>query len=108
MRAIIPGHVYELDHLDHDDTRVDDDTHEYLRFVHKERNAEGAFVTVRNGTTNEEVIACLIDRITGLNAGPWSCKENACAITKLEEALMWLNARTAKRQARGVEGTDTP
>ena len=108
MKALIPGHVYELDHLDHDSTRVDDATHEYLRFVRKERRPDGTFAIVPNGTTNEEVIACLIDRITWLNSGPWSCKENACAITKLEEALMWLNARTAKRQARGVEGTDTP
>jgi hypothetical protein len=33
------------------------------------------------------------------------CRENAIVITKLEESLMWLNKRTADRQARGVEGT---
>lgn len=108
MKSIIPGHTYELDHLDHDGTRVDDATHEYLRFVRKERDANGNFVTVQNGTTNEEVIACLIDRITWLNSGPWQCFENSNAIMALELALELLKARTAKRKARGVEGTDKP
>ena len=33
------------------------------------------------------------------------CRENAMAITKLDEALMWLEARTKNRITRGVEGT---
>jgi hypothetical protein len=32
------------------------------------------------------------------------CRENSLAITKLEEALMWLEKRTADREARKVEG----
>jgi hypothetical protein len=61
-----------------------------------------------NGTTNEEVIATLIERLQSLNQPPYSCKENACAITHLEEALHWLEARTRNRQKRKVEGTPTP
>lgn len=34
----------------------------------------------------------------------FSCRENAIVITKLEEALMWLNKRTEDRKQRGVEG----
>lgn len=33
------------------------------------------------------------------------CRENSCAITKLDEALMWLEKRTKDRTKRGVEGT---
>lgn len=33
------------------------------------------------------------------------CRENSIAITKIEEALMWLDARARDRQARGVAGT---
>jgi hypothetical protein len=36
--------------------------------------------------------------------GKFPCRENSIAITKLEEALMWLNKRTADRVKRGVEG----
>lgn len=35
-----------------------------------------------------------------------AAKETACAITKLEEAIMWLEKRTKDRIARGVEGTN--
>lgn len=35
----------------------------------------------------------------------FKCRENALAITKLQEALHWLNHRTEDRERRGVEGT---
>lgn len=35
----------------------------------------------------------------------FSCRENALAITKLEEALHWLEARTRRRVREQVEGT---
>lgn len=36
------------------------------------------------------------------------CRENALAITKLEESLHWLDARQRDREARRVEGRDQP
>ncbi len=61
-----------------------------------------------NGTTNEEVLSALIDRLKALNTPPFSGRENAVAITHLETALLWLQYRTQQRQQRGVEGTGTP
>lgn len=58
-----------------------------------------------NGCHNEDLIAIVIDRLQCLNQGDFACRENSIAITKLEEAMMWLNKRTADRKARGVEGT---
>lgn len=43
--------------------------------------------------------------IEGLNK-KFPCRENAVAITKLDEALMWLEKRTKDREKRGVEGTN--
>jgi len=37
--------------------------------------------------------------------GKFACRENALAITKLEEALHWLYARRMEREKRGVQGT---
>lgn len=54
--------------------------------------------------TNETVIAVVIDRLQGFQSGGFSCRENAIAITKLQEALHWLEHRTAERRKRGVEG----
>lgn len=58
-----------------------------------------------NGITNEQLIAILIHRLNNLNQPPYNCRENSLAITHLEEAGFWLAHRTAKRLARGVEGT---
>lgn len=58
-----------------------------------------------NGVTQEALLAILIDRLRGFQSGPYACRENAIALTHLEEALMWLQQRTVARIRRGVEGT---
>lgn len=71
-----------------------------------------------NGLTNEALLAVLIDRMRGFqhgrnpdgsfdfnSRGKFACRENALALTALEEALMWLQKRTLDRMRRGVEGT---
>lgn len=59
--------------------------------------------TSQDGTTLEEMLHVCIERLQSLNER-FSCRENAIAITKMQEALMWLNERTRERKARGVEG----
>ena len=58
-----------------------------------------------NGLTQEVLLAIVIDRLRSFQAGPFSCRENAIALTHCEDALMWLQRRTRARIARGVEGT---
>lgn len=58
-----------------------------------------------NGVTHEALIAILLDRLRSFQAGPFACRENALALTKLEEAQHWLHHRTLARMQRGVEGT---
>lgn len=48
----------------------------------------------------------VIDRLRSFQAGPFSCRENAIALTHFEEGLMWLQRRTVARIKRGVEGTN--
>lgn len=57
-----------------------------------------------NGCHNEDLLAIVIDRLQGFQSGDFCCRENALALTKLEEALHWLNHRTQSRIRRGVEG----
>jgi hypothetical protein len=61
-----------------------------------------------NGAFVEGVIEAAADRLRFYQSGKFACRENALAITKLEEALHWLQHRTSEREARGVEGTHTP
>ena len=60
-----------------------------------------------NGVNNEDLIAMVIRRLEGFQNSEFRCRENAVAITKLEESLMWLRKRTNDREVRGVEGTHT-
>ncbi len=68
--------------------------------------------TIQNGPVKEYgVNGCQVDTVIeaakliveGLNSF-FPCRENAMAITKLDEALMWLEKRKKDREARGVEG----
>jgi hypothetical protein len=58
-----------------------------------------------NGVSQEALLAIVIDRLRSFQSGEYKCRENACALTHCEEALMWLQKRTRDRLARGVEGT---
>ena len=58
-----------------------------------------------NGISDEALLAIVIDRLEGFQTGPFRSRYNALAITKLEEAMHWLEARTNDRAKRGVEGT---
>ena len=58
-----------------------------------------------NGAFVESVISAALQRLEYYQTSKFNCRENALAITKLEEALHWLQSRTAKREDRKVEGT---
>jgi hypothetical protein len=58
-----------------------------------------------NGVTHEVLLAIVADRMRSFQSGPYSCRENALALTKIEEAMHWLHSRTLARMQRGVEGT---
>lgn len=58
-----------------------------------------------NGLTHEAVLAIVADRLQSFQKGTYACRENALALTKIEEALHWMHHRTRERRARNVEGT---
>ena len=58
-----------------------------------------------NGITQEVLLAIVADRLRSFQDGPFRCRENAIALTKVEEAILWLQKRTLDRMRRGVEGT---
>jgi hypothetical protein len=100
MQVLTDGHKYVA-------TNFEDKTSgQIIQFIHKEPKGEGQvqeLVTISDGTTNEEILEVLIDRMNYLQS-KFPCRENAIVITKLEESLMWLNKRTADRVTRNVEG----
>jgi hypothetical protein len=59
-----------------------------------------------NGISNEALLAIVADRLKSFQAGEFSTKENAVALTHVESAMLWLHKRTNDRLRRGVEGTN--
>lgn len=98
MKCLDDCHLYHLDNFMEDHPAV---TLQFYRL-----DLDGARTP---GTTNEEVLRALIHRLQFLNekwmGGKFRCRENSVAITKLQEALMWLEERTKDRVKREVEGT---
>ena len=68
------------------------------------KNPDGT-ANPRSGAFVEDVILAAIGRLEHYNSTQFRCRENSLAITKLEEALHWMDHRTADRNRRGVEGT---
>lgn len=60
-----------------------------------------------NGITHEALLAIVEDRLNSFQEGPFACEENQKALDAVKEAQHWLQFRTLKRIARGVEGTHT-
>lgn len=89
--------------------------HEYVvTLPHVEGKAKSTNISFQNGPINEAgvngltqevLLAIVADRLRSFQAGPFSCRENALALTKIEEAMHWLHSRTLARMQRGVEGT---
>jgi len=61
-----------------------------------------------NGIQIEDLLVICEHRLQCFQAGPYPCRENALALTKIQEALHWLNHRTADRQDRNIERPQTP
>lgn len=59
-----------------------------------------------NGCHIEDVLRIALNRLNEHQKTEFACRENALAITKIEESLHWLNHRTAERIRQGVEGRD--
>ena len=58
-----------------------------------------------HGVLDTDLLEIVRDRLKAFQSGPYSCRENACALTHIEEALMWMNRRVEDRIERNVLGT---
>ena len=65
--------------------------------VHPTEGQNGAFV--------EDVLEAARQRLQFFNSTEFRCRENSIAITKIEEALQWLDWRTRARLIEDVENT---
>jgi hypothetical protein len=97
--------VHVLDHLGpggaHHDYIVNGDTFQVALNFQNGPIAEAGV----NGITHEVLLAILIDRLEGFQAGEYANEYNAAALDHLKSAQGALFDRTRERMSRGVEGT---
>ena len=72
-----------------------------IQFQHGARNEQGSTA----GVLETDLLEIVRHRLQCFQDGEYRTRENACALTHIEEALMWLNKRVADRKERGVLGT---
>lgn len=58
-----------------------------------------------HGVLDTDLLEIVRDRLKGFQAGEFATRENALALTHIEEALMWMNRRVEDRIERNVLGT---
>ena len=59
----------------------------------------------RHGVLDSDLLEIVRDRLKCFQNGPYATRENAFALTHIEEALLWMNKRTEDRIERNVLGT---
>lgn len=83
-----------------------------FNFIYVRHDVNSLSFNLQNGPVKEKgVNGCQVDTLIeaakvileGLNK-EFPCRENATAITKLDEALLWLMKRKLDREKRSVEG----
>lgn len=59
----------------------------------------------RHGVLDNDLLEIVRDRLRCFQAGEFACRENALALTHIEEALLWMNKSAEDRAERNVLGT---
>ena len=79
--------------------------HIYIPMLRGSKIQDQNKVDCLDGVLIEQLVAVALDHLQTINTGELATRENAIAITKLEEALLWLAKRTVDREANGTLGT---
>ena len=94
------NHLYSIASIDENGNRK---LYHELQFQNGARKEEGSI----HGVIDTDLLEIVRHRLQCFQAGPFSSRENACALTHIEEALMWMNRRVEDRIERNVLGTNT-
>lgn len=71
-------------------------------------NKEDPNALNQEGVFTETLIQACKQYLESVNVGPMATRDTSMVITKLDEALMWINKRAEDRKLREVQGTHKP
>ena len=73
-----------------------------IHFQNGPRKEEGSI----QGILDTDLLEIVLHRLKSFQNGPFATRENAIAITKIEECLLWMNKRVEDRIEAGTLGTN--
>jgi hypothetical protein len=98
MGEVGPGGAYHNYDIRRADTGERVTCIEFQRGPRKEADS-------RHGVIDSDLLEIVRHRLQCFQQGDFKTRENACALTHIEEALMWMNRRVEDRIERGALGT---
>ncbi len=103
IETIIEGATYKVPTYKVDDDGVVDCKGVEIEFC--KGNKQDPSVLRQEGIFTESLLQTAKQYLESVNVGQLASRETSMAITKIDEALMWLNKRAEDRKLREVQGT---
>lgn len=104
IEVVEPGYFYTLPEYDVTDQGLVDSHYAFaIKFCRGDKNNPS--IDRQTGVFVESLLETIVHRLKTVNVGELASKETSVAITKVEEAILWLGKRSEDRRVRGVEGT---
>lgn len=102
IESIVDGATYNIPTYFVNNEGLQDGAGIELKFC--KGNKEDENTLRQEGFFTESLIQVCKQYLESVNVGPLANREASMAITKLDEALMWINKRAEDRKIRGVQG----
>ena len=96
--------IVKSDCVEVGDDTITVDPEDILMAIHFQEGARKD-PNATHGVLDSDLLEIVRDRLRGFQSGEFATRENACALTHIEEALMWMNKRVEDRIERNVLGT---
>lgn len=103
IKTARPGASYEIPTFKITNEGVEDGNGTLVLFCKGDKEDEVIFR--QEGVFTETLIQVAKEYLETVNVGEMATRETSMVITKLDEALMWINKRAEDRKLRGVQGT---
>lgn len=103
IETIIEGATYKVPTFKVTNEGIEDGSG--IEIVFCKGNKEDESALRQEGMFTETLIQTAKRYLETVNVGPLATRETSMAITKLDEALMWIQKRADDRKLREVQGT---
>jgi len=106
LETVIEGATYNVPTFKVTDNGIEDGAG--IQIVFCKGNKEDSSVLRQEGMFTETLVQVAKQYLESVNVGAMATRETSMVITKLDEALMWINKRAEDRKLREVQGTYKP